>query len=93
MRLSGGIILKKLSKIDNQSRDEVNVLRIGKKGISTELLNELEEQLRKNKFIKVRFLRNAPFKDRAECFAIIRQRLKNVEVMDIRGRTAIIKKK
>ncbi|MHA2223649.1 MAG: YhbY family RNA-binding protein [Candidatus Hodarchaeales archaeon] len=85
--------MKKLSKIYNQSRDEVNVLQIGKKGISTELLNELEDQLKKTKFIKVRILKNAPFKDRADCFAIIRQRLKNIEVMDIRGRTAIIKKK
>ncbi len=69
-------------------------LQIGRKGISQDFFDELEMQLERKKFVKVKVLQNAPFKNRSEAFSLLQQRLsEDLKLLEVRGRTAIITKK
>ncbi len=73
---------------------EVSVIQIGKHGVSNVLLTELNEQLKKKKLVKVRILKNAPFKDRSEAFSTLQKKLPKAELVKVRGWTAeVIEKK
>lgn len=79
--------LKKLGK-------EMPLIQIGKQGVSSELLKELNEQLKKKKIVKVRILKNAPFEDRSEAFSTLQKELPNADIVRVRGWTAeVIEKK
>ena len=67
-------------------------VQIGKGGITESVENEIKEQLKKRKIIKIKFLQNAErenFKDKIEKLA----RDVNAEILEIRGFTAVLKKK
>ncbi len=72
---------------------EVSVVQIGKNGISNELLTELNEQLKKKKIVKVRILKNAPYKDRSEAFSTLQKKLSNADLVKVRGRTVVVTEK
>jgi RNA-binding protein YhbY len=75
-------------------RQESPALQIGKKGISPFLLKEIEERLKQNKIIKVRFLKNGPYKNRSNAFNELQQHLPTwIELHEVRGWTGILKKK
>ncbi|UCE12150.1 MAG: YhbY family RNA-binding protein [Candidatus Heimdallarchaeota archaeon] len=77
----------------NRVRQEASLLNIGKTGISNDFVRELKEQLKKRKIIKIRILKNAPFKGRLEAVSILRNQIPSVEVVEVRGRTVIITEK
>ncbi len=67
-------------------------VQIGKGGITESVKKEIKEQLKKRKIIKIKFLQNADrdnFKDKIEKLA----RDVNAEILEIRGFTAVLKKK
>ncbi|MFX0085281.1 MAG: YhbY family RNA-binding protein [Candidatus Hodarchaeota archaeon] len=75
-------------------RQESPVLQIGKNGISPLLLKEIEEQLKRNAIIKIRFLKNGPYKNRSHAFHKLQQQLPNwIELLEVRGWTGILKNK
>ncbi len=75
-------------------RQESPVLQIGKNGISPLLLKEIEEQLKRNTIIKIKFLKNGPYKTRYNAFHNLQQQLPNwIELLEVRGWTGILKKK
>ena len=75
-------------------RQESPCLQIGKKGISQLLLKELEERIKQNKMIKIKILKNSPYKSRSDAFEDLNNCLpRNVEIMEVRGWTAVLRKK
>ncbi len=67
-------------------------VQIGKEGITEGVKNEIKEQLKKRKIIKIKFLQNADrenFKYKIEKLA----RDVNAEILEIRGFTAVLKKR
>ncbi len=77
-------------KKHEKTQKEVSVVQIGKHGISNVLLTELNEQLKKKKIVKVRILKNAPFKDRSEAFSTLQKKLQSADLVNIRGWTAVV---
>lgn len=74
-------------------RRKASLLNIGKTGISKDFVLELEEQVKKRKIVKIRILKNAPFKDRSEAVSAIQRQIPSVKVVEVRGWTVIIAKK
>ncbi|MHA2073613.1 MAG: YhbY family RNA-binding protein [Candidatus Hodarchaeales archaeon] len=75
-------------------RQESPSLQIGKNGISPLLLKELEERIKQKKMIKVKILKNSPYKSRSEAFDDLRSHLPpRIEVMEVRGWTAVLRKR
>ncbi len=74
-------------------------IRIGKKGISESLINEIKVQLKKKKLLKLKFLSGFLNSLEGNRKQIMRSSLEiitkfsNSEVLEIRGNTAIIKEK
>ncbi len=67
-------------------------VQIGKGGITDGVKREIKEQLKKRRIIKIKFLQNADrenFKDKIEKLA----RDVNAEILEIRGFTAVLKKR
>ncbi len=67
-------------------------VQIGKGGISEGVVEEIIAQLKKRKVVKIKFLRNADrsdFRKKIEKIAT----LTNAEIVEIRGFTAILKRK
>ncbi len=67
---------------------------IGKNGVTENLLNEIKNQLEKKKTIKIKALKTIAQtkKDFKEILQQIQESIQ-IEVLDIRGKTAIIRKK
>ncbi|MHA1215281.1 MAG: YhbY family RNA-binding protein [Candidatus Hodarchaeales archaeon] len=79
-------------KIEKNSK-VIAIIQLGKNGYSDSFVNELEEQLQKNKVIKLRILKNAPFDDRNQAFDFIKKNLpRSVKMSEIKGWTAILTK-
>ena len=75
-------------------RQDSPALQIGKNGISPLLLKEIEERFKRNKIIKVRFLKNVPYKTRSNAFHELQQNLPDwIELHEVRGWTGILKKR
>ncbi len=67
-------------------------VHIGKDGITEGVINEIRQQLKKRKIIKIKFLQNANrdnFKEKIEDIA----KETGAEVVEIRGFTAVLKKR
>ncbi len=67
-------------------------VQIGKGGITDGVKREIKEQLKKRKIIKIKFLQNADrenFKEKIEKLA----EDVNAEILEIRGFTAVLKKR
>ncbi len=67
-------------------------VQIGKKGITDEIVNEIKDQLKKKKIIKIKFLKNADREDMRGKVEGIAEKV-NAELIEFRGFTAILKKK
>lgn len=67
-------------------------MQIGKGGITDGVKREIKEQLKKRRIIKIKFLQNADrenFKEKIEKLA----EDVNAEILEIRGFTAVLKKR
>ncbi len=67
-------------------------VQIGKDGVTEGVIKEIRQQLKKRKIIKIKFLQNADrdnFKEKIESIA----RETNAEIVEIRGFTAVLKKR
>ncbi len=67
-------------------------VQIGKGGITDGVKREIKEQLKKRRIIKIKFLQNADrenFKEKIEKLA----EDVNAEILEIRGFTAVLKKR
>ncbi|MGQ4892616.1 MAG: YhbY family RNA-binding protein [Candidatus Njordarchaeia archaeon] len=67
---------------------------IGKNGATEALINEIKNQLEKKKTIKIKALKNvAETKEEFQRILLeIKVKIKNVEIVDIRGKTAVLQK-
>ncbi len=75
-------------------RSESSNLQVGKNGLSESFLIELSNRLKKEKIVKIKFLKNAPYNTRQEAITILKTVLnRNTEVVEKRGWTVILKKK
>lgn len=84
--------MKEIKKEKKSEFAQESVLfQIGKKGITENLIKELEDQLKQKKTVKVRFLKNSPYNNREEAFEVLRQSLPAMaKIIEIKGWTAII---
>lgn len=67
-------------------------LHIGKAGITDEILIQVDKLFNKRAVIKIRLLNLMDFKTAKEAM-IYFSKITNTELLDIRGKTAVIKKK
>jgi len=66
------------------------VVRIGKRGLTSGVIEEVDRQLEERELIKVRFERNILRKyDRKELAVELAKKV-NAELIDVRGRTAVL---
>jgi len=74
-------------------RTESASLQVGKSGITETLIAELNDRLKKNEMIKIKFLRNSPFNSRKEAFTALESKIRNkFSILETRGWTIIVKK-
>lgn len=74
-------------------QNNIPTIQIGKNGLSEAFFNELKEQLKVYKRIRVKILKNAPFDNRKVALSHLEQRLpSNMHLIETRGWTAIIEK-
>ena len=74
-------------------RSESATLQVGKNGITQTFLTELDDRLKKNKIIKIKFLKNSPFSNRKEAFSSLEEKLESkVSILETRGWTVILRK-
>jgi RNA-binding protein YhbY len=74
-------------------RSSSSSLQVGKNGLSESFLMELESRLKKEKTVKIKFLKNSPFSSRQEALSSLNSVLKGkIRVLETRGWTAIIQK-
>jgi len=80
-----------MKKRINQIRQEPAKIRIGKKGITEGILQEIEVLLKREQFIKIKCLKIVP----TESTKAIAQNIANItgcKILDIRGKTFILGK-
>jgi RNA-binding protein len=66
------------------------VVRIGKRGLTSGVIEEVDRQLEERELVKVRFERNVLSRyDRKELAAELARKV-NAELVDVRGRTAVL---
>lgn len=83
----------KENKTEKRSKftQESVLLQIGKKGITENLMVELEDQLKRKKSVKIKILKNSPYNSREEAFEALRQSLPpKAKIAEIKGWTVII---
>jgi len=64
------------------------LINIGKSGVTDQFINEIKEQMKGKKELKIRILRNAP-ESATETASVVASRT-GFKVEDVRGRTAIL---
>ncbi len=75
-------------------RSESASLHVGKNGLTETFIAELNDRLKQNKIIKIKFLKNCPFNNRKEAFSSFESKIKNeVSILETRGWTIIVKRK
>lgn len=75
-------------------RSEPASLQIGKNGLSDKLIDELNSRLKHNSMIKIKFLKNSPFKTREKAFSELQKFLTDdIKILETRGWTVILQKK
>ena len=67
-------------------------VQIGKDGITEGVINEIKTQLKKRKIIKIKFLQNADRENFKEKVKELAEKC-NADVVEIRGFTAVLKKR
>ncbi len=74
-------------------RSESASLQVGKNGITETFIVELNDRLKQNDMIKIKFLKNCPFNNRKEAFIALESKIKsNCSILETRGWTIIVKK-
>ena len=74
-------------------RSESASLQVGKNGITETFIAELNDRLKRNNMIKIKFLKNGPYNNRKEAFAALESKIKsNFSILETRGWTIIVKK-
>ncbi len=84
-------IKKKIKAKKAQSRPDIH---IGKKGVTQQVLNEIENRLKREGVVKIRILRSAietTGMDRRELARFVAEKL-GVRLVEVRGRTFILAK-
>ncbi|MHA2289827.1 MAG: YhbY family RNA-binding protein [Promethearchaeota archaeon] len=75
-------------------RSESPSLQVGKNGLSDSFLIELENRLKTEKTVKIKFLKNSPYGSRQEAILALKGVQNNkFEVIETRGWTATLLKK
>ncbi len=75
-------------------RSEPASLQIGKNGLSDKLIDELNSRLKHDSMIKIKFLKNSPFKTREKAFSELQKFLTvDIKILETRGWTVILQKK
>jgi RNA-binding protein len=76
-----------------ESVEEVMVVQLGKAGITDSFIEEVRDQVKKKKTVKVKILRSAKgVKDRKEIASEVAKRC-NAILADIRGNTFVLNKR
>ncbi len=70
--------------------DQNPMVRIGKGGVSQQVLTEVDKQLKKNKMVKVRILQTALIKDDANTLASQVAQATGACLVEIRGHTFML---
>lgn len=67
------------------------VFQIGKKGITKNLIEDLEYQLKRKRIVKVKILKNSPYNSREEAFEVLEQSLPpKAKITEKKGWIALI---
>jgi RNA-binding protein YhbY len=75
-------------------RSESASLQIGKNGLSNSFVEELNARLRQNGVIKLKFLKNAPFKTRESALSELKKVISDeTKILETRGWTVILQRK
>ncbi len=74
-------------------KEKIKTLRIGKSGVSENLLDEIKNQLKKHKILNVRILRSAREKEDREKIAQEVSKGVKAKLVRIRGNTFILEKR
>lgn len=73
----------------NKIRHEPSKMRIGKKGITENIIHEIENVLKRDKIIKIKCLQVVP-SESVEDIAENISKLTNSRIVEIRGKTIIL---
>ena len=75
-------------------RSESASLQIGKNGLSNTFIEELNSRLKHDGIIKLKFLKNSPFKTRERALSELEKVLTDeTKILETRGWTVILKRK
>ena len=75
-------------------RSESASLQIGKNGLSNAFVEELSSRLKQDGIIKLKFLKNSPFKTRESALSELKKVLTDeTKILETRGWTVILKRK
>jgi len=77
----------KKAKIKGQEID--STVRIGKKGIDENMVDEIERQLEDKELIKIKVLRNNPIQDIDEIVEILEENIRG-KAVEVRGKTILL---
>lgn len=62
---------------------------VGKEGISDGIIDEINKQVESKGIVKLKVLRNSPYREMAEAEEIIKDRIKG-RIAEVRGKTILI---
>lgn len=65
-------------------------VRIGKNGITENVINEIKNQLKKRKIVKIKFLKSTKTIGNIQEFVDILKERTKAEVLDVRGGTVVL---
>ena len=75
-------------------RSEPASLQIGKNGLSTSFIEELNSRLQQSGVLKIKFLKNSPFKTREIALSELKKILSaDDKILETRGWTVILQRK
>lgn len=84
---------KNISKLKADANRLRPMVRIGKNGVTRELIAEVSRLLRKKELVKIKILNNSSQKEMAEEVALLLASKTNSIVIDVIGHTIVLYKK
>lgn len=79
--------------VKHKLKDEGPTIWIGKEGLTTDSINEIEKQLKKNKMVKIKILKTALLKDDKKTIAQKAAQQTGALLVDLRGHIFILYRK
>ena len=76
-------------EVKNIGMDMKALVRIGKKGINSSMIEEIDRHLEDKEILKIKVLRNNPIQDIEETSRILKEKTIG-EVAEIRGKTILM---